>query len=170
MILSKQDIRSIKIRMRVGYAMPALLLSICLLFNLVYFAIAKNEADYRLIGAVAVGGILLAWLLFSAINRKYIRDLKAGSKKTVVKQVADKGVEKSYEAGSGLPYIPILGDLFPRLWKMKPRDTDLYYLVIEGHKYAVEKEIFDIASVEKGVEMHYALHSGTLLGFAIPEK
>lgn len=170
MVLSEKDIRSIKTRMRVGYAMPVLLLSICLLFNVVYLSILKSGANYLLIIGIDVVAVLLSWLLFSVMNRKYLRDLRSGQKKTVMKQVTDKINETSYEAGSGLPYVPILGDLFPRLWKMKPRSTEMYYLVVEGRKYEVEKEIFDVAGIDGGVEMYYTMHSNDFLGFAIPEK
>ena len=55
-----------------------------------------------------------------------------------------------YEAGSGSLYIPILGDLFPKLWGQKMKEIKKYKVILNGTTQQIEKDLFE--SVNEGVK------------------
>ena len=92
-----------------------------------------------------------------------IDPLIAGIKTVITETVQKKEAIKSAEAGSGALFIPILGNLFPKLWGQEMKETTVFNLVIGSVSYNVEEEIF--ARVEEGsaVKMHFAPNSKVLL-------
>lgn len=61
-----------------------------------------------------------------------------------MEKVVRKKVEKSFEAGSGELYIPILGDLFPKLWGQKINEKYKYLVFTEKYRYEVGEEDYSI--------------------------
>ena len=57
-----------------------------------------------------------------------------------MKKVVSKKVEKSFEAGSGAMYIPILGDLFPKLFGQEMNESNKYFIFTEEYRYEVSEE------------------------------
>jgi hypothetical protein len=110
--------------------------------------------------------ILLSFL----INRKLNKDLKFGTKKIRIEEVTKKEDKTSYEAGSGTLHIPILGDLFPKLWSKKMKPSYKVFLIINNYRYEIDKQLYD--KVKKGdlVEMHYSQCSETLLSIEQAKK
>lgn len=80
-----------------------------------------------------------------------------------IEKIQKKEEEPSYEAGSGAMYIPILGDLFPKLWGQKMNPGSRYRLLINGCSYSVEKELFDKVKEDDSVEMHFSKNGKNLL-------
>lgn len=60
-----------------------------------------------------------------------------------MKKVVSKKVEKSFEAGSGAMYIPILGDLFPKLFGQKMQESNKYFIFTEESRYEVKEEDYN---------------------------
>ena len=60
-----------------------------------------------------------------------------------MEKVVSKKVVKSFEAGSGALYIPILGDLFPKLWGQKMKGSNKYFIFTEKFKYEVNEEDYN---------------------------
>jgi hypothetical protein len=54
--------------------------------------------------------------------------------------VKSKRIEESAEAGSGAMFIPILGNLFPKLWGQKMNVSNKYLVFTDKHKYQVNEE------------------------------
>ena len=64
-----------------------------------------------------------------------------------MQKVKRKETVTSYEAGSGMLYIPILGDLFPKLFNQKMRPIQKYHILTEKYRYEVRKETYEEISV-----------------------
>jgi hypothetical protein len=60
-----------------------------------------------------------------------------------MEKVVSKIVEKSYEAGSGSLYIPILGDISPKNWGQKMAENDIFIIITEKHRYQVKEEDYN---------------------------
>ena len=54
-----------------------------------------------------------------------------------MEKIVDKEIKKSFEAGSGNLFIPILGDLFPKLWGQKMNEKNKYLIFTEKYRYEV---------------------------------
>ena len=65
-----------------------------------------------------------------------------------MEKVVSKKIEKSFEAGSGALYIPILGNIFPKLWGQKMNEKKKYLIFTEKYKYQVEED--DYNKLEEG--------------------
>lgn len=58
--------------------------------------------------------------------------------------IIDKEYKADYEAGSGSLHIPILGDLFPKLFSSEMKPIDRWFLIIRTdalYRYEVTKEV-----------------------------
>lgn len=60
-----------------------------------------------------------------------------------MEKVVSKKIEKSHEAGSGALYIPILGDIFPKIWGHKMKETNKYLVFTETYRYEVSEENYN---------------------------
>ena len=57
--------------------------------------------------------------------------------------VTKKQTEKSYKAGSGSLYIPILGWLFPKLFGQQMTENELYFIRCSNNmRYSVSKDVY----------------------------
>jgi len=59
-------------------------------------------------------------------------DLEEDTKVVKKGKVQKKESYTSYESGSGSIHIPILGDLFSKLFSVKMRSKNRYYLIINN--------------------------------------
>lgn len=132
------------------------------LFNLVYVLI--NQAIvWTMLIPVDTGLIGLSILVSYLMNRKYNLDLKSGTKIIRLERVQQIENETSYEAGSGSMFIPILGNLFAKLWGQEMQPILKLNLIINGFRFEVEKQDFDKVKKYDIMEIHYSKHSDTLL-------
>ena len=167
--LTDKDRKVLKYEKRIGFVFSGLFLSFGGLFNLFYFVLNKSEDNYLMIILIDLGIVLLAYFICNRINLKVNRDLKHNKKELLKKRVDKKIEEKSFEAGSGALYIPILGDLFPKLWGQKMRETRRYYIFTSDSKYEVEKEMYNDLKKDTDFYVHFAKHSETVLNFSKDE-
>jgi hypothetical protein len=167
--LTEKDRKVLKYERRIGYVLSGLIICFGGFFNLFYFVLNKTGQDYLMVSFIDLGILLLAYFVCNRINKKVNRDLKDITKELLKKRVEKKIEEKSYEAGSGALYIPILGDLFPKLWGQKMRETRKYFIFTSDTKYEVEKDVYD--DLKKGTDfyVHVATHSWTFLKFSKDE-
>lgn len=166
MTLTDKDIKTIQYEKRIGFVFSGFVLAFGGLFNLVYVLINQHIAWTMLI-LVDIGLIGLSILISYLMNRKYNMDLKSGEKIVRIEKVYRIETETTYEAGSGAMYIPILGDIFPKLWGQEMRPIVKLNLIINGFRFEVEKDNFSKVKKDDRVEMFYSTHSDTLLGIEI---
>lgn len=164
MRLTEKDKQAIRLEKRIGFVFGIIVImaGIIALFLISYY----RDFSWPALSVMLASFLVAATAIFVAarMNRKYNRDLKEDKRvaKTGVVQLKEEAVD--YEAGSGVLYIPILGDLFPKLWGQKMSKLQKYNLIIDNHRFTVAKELFD--SIEEGdeVTMYYPACSDTLLG------
>ena len=161
--LTDKDRKVLKYERRIGFVFSGLIICFGGLFNLFYFVLNKTGQDYLMVSFIDLGILLLAYFICNRVNLKVNRDLKDNRKELLKKRVVKKIEEKSYEAGSGTLYIPILGDLFPKLWGQKMRETRRYYVFTSDSKYEVEKDVYDDLKKDTDFYVHFAKHSYTVL-------
>ncbi len=133
--LTGRDRQMLKDDRRVGFVFFAIIISFGALFNLSYFVLNIAERDCMIITLIDLGVVLLACTVYYLVNRKTNRDLKCNTKGLIKKRVERKSEEIDYEAGSGTLYVPVLGDLFPKLWGDKMRELPKYYIFTDYAKY-----------------------------------
>lgn len=167
--LTENDRKVLKYERRIGFVFCGLVLSFGGLFNLFYFVLNKSEVNYLMIILIDLGIVLLAYFVCNRINLKVNRDLKDNKKELFKKRVDKKIEKKSYEAGSGTLFIPILGDLFPKLLGQKMRETRRYFIFTSDTKYEVEKEVYNYLKKDTEFYVHIAKHSETVLNFSKDE-
>ncbi len=165
MKLTDNDIKTIKNEKRMGYLFSGIILAFGFLFNLISI-LAFPEIELTTIALVDLLIILLCILISYFVNRKFNMDLKSGTKTIKVAQIQKKQMQTSYEAGSGALFIPILGNLFPKLWGQKMKPSDKFNLVIDAVSYEINKELYDIVNAGDSVEMNFSKHSKILLGIS----
>ena len=164
--LTEKDRNVLKYEKRIGYVFSGLILSFGGLFNVSYFVMKKTELNYLHIGLIDLGIIFLAYLVCHRINHKINLDLQENKKELLKKTVDEKKEENSYEAGSGSLYIPGLGELSPKLWGQKMRETKKYFIISNDNKYDMDKETYDKLKKCSDFYIHIAKHSGTTLKFS----
>ena len=73
--------------------------------------------------------------------------------KDIKRKIEKKIIEPGYEPGSGAMYIPILGDLFPKLFGPKMREIPHYFIIADNKKYQVKEELYK--NLNKGDELTF---------------
>ncbi len=91
----------------------------------------------------------LIFLAFYQINRKYNLDLKSG-----IKRIEIKIIEKK---------------IYPYNYPEQDINSS-YYLVIDGIKKYVEKELFESVQEGEEIEMHYTIKSNMLLDIQVKKE
>lgn len=167
--LTEKDIKILKYEKRIGYVFSGLILCFGGLFNLIYFILTKVNPEYLMLGLINFGIVLLSLFVCYSINKKVNLDLQKNTKQLIPFNIVEKIEEKSYEAGSGAMFIPILGNLFPKLWGQEMRESMKYFIVSEKRKHEVEKEVYDYCKKGDTIFVHTAVHSETVLNFSKAE-
>lgn len=166
--LTDKDRKNLRYEKRMGYVFAGLILSFGGIFSLYYLVLFKTPTDYLIVSLTDAGIILLAYFVCNRVNLKLNRDLKENTKELHMKRVCKKIQEKSYEAGSGA-LIPFLGDLFPKLWGQKMRESMKYFIITNDSKYEVDKEMYDYLKKDSDFYVHISKHSETILAFSIAD-
>jgi len=161
--LSASDRKEIKNMTKFGFVLPTMIILLAGILNMYFLLDTKVNFNLQILYLIDFVLILLCIFISYRMNHKHFKDLRNGVKRIELAKVTSKQDKTSYEAGSGTLYIPILGDLFPKLWGQKTEPNYLVYFIIENYQYEVNKELYD--NVRKGniVEMHYSIFGNTLL-------
>ena len=163
MKLSSEDIKELKYEKRFGFIFPAMIIAFAVLMNILYFlTVPEPKMVYVILINTAV--VLLSLLLNYKMNRKLNMDLREGIKIPKRAKVQDKEHTASSEAGSGMMYIPILGDIFPKLWGQKMRPKEYHSLIINNTRYEVDQNLYEAVSHGDEVNIYYAENSNSQLG------
>lgn len=163
--LTENDRKILKYEKRIGYVFMTLIYSFGGLFNLFYFIIQKDNPNYLMISLINLGIILLGFLACRLVNKDVNKDLKENNKTILVREIKKKYSEKSYETGSGNLYIPILGDIFPKLFGQKMREGTKYFIIAGEFTHEVEKNDFLNLKEGENALIHYGRNSGTVLRY-----
>ena len=164
--LTPEDQKVLKYEKRIGFVFGGLILCFGGLFNLFFFVGNKSGNGLLIIGLIDLVIIFLSIVVCNRINLKINRDLKDNIKEVIIYKVLEKFEEKSYEAGSGTLNIPILGELFPKLWGQKMNETNKYYILTSENKFEVNKDLFDSLKKHSDFYLHQAKHSEKILNFS----
>lgn len=78
--------------------------------------------------------------------------------KQVEEYLAKKLIERDYELGSRVAYIPMLANVFPFLFGKKMHKVSHYFFVINGVKRRVDRSLFN------------KIHEGEMLYFNYNDK
>jgi len=161
--LSDNDIKVLNYEKRMGYVFLILIYSFGAFFNLAFFVLVRDKSYYLTAVLVDCGIISLGIFVFFLTNKNLNFDLKEIKKEHLKRRVDKKIEEKSYEAGSGTLFIPVLGNLFPKLWGQGMRESKRYYFESNGYKHEVDKDLYN--ELKKGSDyiIHFARHSSTTL-------
>ena len=155
--LTDSDRKVLKDEKRIGLTFALVFLAFTALLNVCVLLIPGLSVTTVQLVVIDILLVATAFLIYWLINRKAILSLRSGEKRS----------EPAYEVGSAALYIPLLGNLFPKLWgpdRMKQVD-DNYYIVVNYTEYRVGKDVYDFAQDSKEVEMHYSLPGNVFLGF-----
>lgn len=162
-LLTENDRKILKYEKRIGYVFAGLILSFGALFNLFYFIQNFYSRELMVIVLVNSGILCLAYFVCYIINRNANQDLKGNVKFIYTRLAEKKTIEKSNEAGSGNLFIPILGNLFPKLWGHKMREMNKYLIYSNGNKYEVNEDLYNKIAEGSYFDVHYASNSQTVL-------
>ncbi|MFO7864994.1 MAG: hypothetical protein R6U85_13430 [Salinivirgaceae bacterium] len=165
--LSPADRKAIRYEKRMGYIFAILILTAGAFINLILFLLHPEQLKMLIFIDVTI--VSLSVFVLIMVNRKHNKDLKNGEK--VLKEAAlqAKKQETSYEAGSGMLYIPILGNILPRLWGQKMRPSQKYFFKVEGERHEVDEQTFKSTNVGDLVMLHFTLNSDNFLGISMKE-
>jgi hypothetical protein len=162
--LNESDRKFIIYQMRPGKMIAAMVFSFGGFYNIFYFAIPDFQISDIYILTVDVVIVLLSIFIWNRINRKYRQDLEEDMKVVKKGKVQKKESYTSYETGSGSLYIPVLGDLFPKLFSIKMRSTVRYYLIINNTRMRVAEDVYQKAKVGDELDLYYTAVSDTRIG------
>lgn len=166
MKLTDKDIQRLKNEKRTGFIFSELVLAMGGLFSLIYWVINPDMEGTNLL-LMDTGVIGVSILVSYFMNKQYNKDLNSGTKIILMETVQGKENHKSHKANSGAMYIPILGDLFPKLFGQKMQPALKLNLIINGYRFEVEKNVFDEVKKDDLIEMHYTIYSEIFLGIEL---
>jgi len=169
MELTESDIKVMKGEKRIAYVFSGIVMAFGLLFNVVYMIMVKDRDLLTLLSADAAI-ILLSFLIPNRMNKKINKDIREETIQLRKAEVLGKENVTSYEAGSGTLHIPVLGNLFPKLWSQKMRETSKFYLIIERYRYEVGQELYEKVNEKEFVKMYFSQHSDILLRIELNDK
>lgn len=163
MVLTENDRNTIKYERRIAYIFSSTILAFLALFNLVYLK-TEQPKNWIIFILVDLGMILMSILVSYFMNKPYNQDLADGTKIIKVEKIQKKEIQIDYEVGSGSLFIPILGNLFPKIWGQEMKEIKKNNLIINGKRYEVQKDFFEKVKKDDNVELHYSNISQILLG------
>ncbi|MBB5334314.1 hypothetical protein [Chryseobacterium koreense] len=162
MTLQKEDIANIKKEMIIGN-----LISIVIVFGVLIFDFAQvYQKSFSVENILLINGFGLLIAIFSnyLLNSKYRKDLEINEKYFVTGNVNDKISQTEYEAGSGSLYIPILGNLFPKIWGQQMKKEQIKFLKVDNELVAVKNSVYESVDINTTVKIYYSKISNTFLG------
>ncbi|HET8687620.1 MAG TPA: hypothetical protein VFM18_13290 [Methanosarcina sp.] len=162
-LLTPDDRQTLKYEKRMGYAFAVLMVAFSGLLNIYYFCLCPGKPNLLLPGIFDPVLLFLAYFLSYRINLKINRDLKENKKETNRMILTGKEEKTEVQAGSGSLAIPVLGDLFPKLWGQRMSGMRRTFLTAGDKKYEASPELYDALKTGEAFYVHIAPHSGTVL-------
>ncbi len=157
--LSDADKTKIKYQMRGPKVMALLIITFAAFYSFFYFVIPDFQISIYYFLLIDLVVFLIAWMVYHFGTRKYFLDLQEDYKLVKIDTVQRKEAFISHETGSGTLFIPVLGNLFPKLFSIKMKSGNRYYLIISNTRYRVEEELYNAVTEADQVELHYTAAS-----------
>ncbi|NJK98393.1 MAG: hypothetical protein HC905_28875 [Bacteroidales bacterium] len=145
--LTKEDIKKLKYNCRPGIIISSIIYLIGFFLIFGGFIESISENIFFSIMSLSILSITITFMLI----RKSILDIRNGEKILELKTINQKEYKLDYEAGSGT----LIGQ--------EMKQIDIWYLIIDNHKYSVEKDLFDSAKNGDEIYFHIAPNSKELL-------
>ena len=168
--LSDSDITIIKYQMRGPKVIALLILTFGAFYSFFYFSIPDFQIPIYFFLLIDLAVALFAGLVFYLGTRKFKLDIQEDHKLVKRDRVQRKEAFISHETGSGTLYIPVLGNLFPKLFSIKMKSNNRYYLIISNTRYRVEEELYHAVNEGDFVDFHFTAVSNLRLSINIPSK
>ncbi len=166
--LTEKDIKTIRAEKRMGYVFATLVFTIGAFVSLVLTLLKPNDTLLLILTIVIT--ITMSLLVLYLVNRKHNLDIRNGQKYLKPAKLVDKEKFVSYEAGSGMLYIPILADIVPKWWGQKMRPANKYYFIIDGEKHEVDEDTYNSVDPNDEVMMNDTTSGKNLLGISVDKK
>ena len=168
--LTSQDIEKIKTEKRLGKIISSILIVLGLFFTFLYAVVVGFDVNYPVLLIINAAVILLAVVVSLLINKEYNKDLRTNTKTVLKRKIESLRIEDAYEAGSGALYIPIIGDLFPKLWGQKMRKLKKHIAVANNFEYELNEELYNKLKEGEFLNIHFAEASALVLQFEADEQ
>ena len=168
--LTSQDIEKIKTEKRLGNIISSILIVLGLFFTFLYAVVAGFDVKYPVLLIINAAVILIAVVISLLINKEYNKDLRANTKTVLKRKIESLRIDDAPEAGSGALYIPILGDLFPKLWGQKMRTLKKHIAVANDFEYELSEELYNKLKEGEFLNIHFAEASALVLQFEADEQ
>ena len=160
--MNDKQIEILKKRIQLGYILPLLLLLIGLSVDV--YLILTNLVNISLTLLINISILILIIIILYFNNWNLYKDLRKKELLLEYRQVLKKEDIRDYEVGSAALYIPILGDLFPKLWGPKMNEFSKYKIAFLDKYIFVDKEMYESLDNSDEVTLYYAKYSKTFLG------
>ena len=149
--LSHEDRKELGILKRPGDVVP--IYGIAAGTVIAMIIVAVSDVTVLVPTAIIIISIAIFLALSKKMNGKYETDLDNGKKKVILEKVEKKEKVQSAEAGSAV------------LPGKKANVSERYYIYVNGVRYSIKEELYNLLEEGETVEMHYTAYSNTLLGF-----
>jgi len=106
-------------------------------------------------------------LITKLININLNNDLRNEEKTIEIKTIDKKEIMTVYEAGSGTINAPVLGSLYPKIWRLKMKSHEEFKLKIDKVLYDVDVDFFNEVNEGDIIEIHTTKRSKKLLGLKL---
>lgn len=165
--LTQNDVAVLRSEKRIGTVFAVIVICIGLLFSLIYSLVVQSEDVLFWSAIIAMLSVISSVLVYYLVNFKVILDIKSNQKELILDMVQEKQKVVSTEAGSGAMFIPILGDVFPKLWGQRMKSANKYFFIIKNTRYEVDENIYNNVNVGDIVQRHCAKLSHTIFMFEL---
>jgi hypothetical protein len=165
--LTQDDVAVLRSEKRIGSVFAVFVICLGLLLSLIYTLVEKSGDVMFWSGVIALSSILLSVLVYYMVNYRLIMDIKSNQKVLILDMVQEKQKVASSEAGSGAMFIPILGNLFPKLWGQQMKTANKYFFIIKNIRYEVDEKVYNNVNVGDIVQRHCAKLSRTIFRFEL---
>ncbi|RUA23837.1 MAG: hypothetical protein DSY76_08865 [Bacteroidetes bacterium] len=158
--LTKEDKEFINYQMRGAKVLAFLIISFGGFYNFFYFSIPEFQIPNIFLLLIDLGVLLFAWLVYYYGTRKYYLDLQEDYKNIKLAKIMKKESYESFETGSGSLYIPVLGNLFPKLFSLDMKSKNRYYFFVNNTRMRVDADSYNRFKEGDEYKMYYTPVSG----------
>jgi len=158
--LTKEDKEFINYQMRGAKVLAFLIIAFGGFYNFFYFFIPEFQIPNIFLLLIDLGVLLFAWLVYYYGTRKYYLDLQEDYKNIKLAKIMKKESYESFETGSGSLYIPVLGNLFPKLFSLDMKSKNRYYFIVNNTRMRVDADSYNRFKEGDEYKMYYTPVSG----------
>ena len=157
----------LKRALRPGFVFAFIIIAFTLLALVVGSFLGELDSPHLLI--ISVTGLLLSVFVYWLVNKNVHNDLKTKAVDVVEGVIQSKASKEEGIAGSGVLYIPILGDLFPSIWGAEMSTQKYYKVIINNTVYTLSEQVYN--KIEEGdkVSLLFSKQAKILLDI-VPQK